>query len=83
MSQQSIGIGSTWAALNRVATHGLNTVGNLASAGDAMSQSVEANSWVELAKDSIKMCEDLGIQVASPKEAIDARKNILSQLRGY
>lgn len=88
MSGQVKGIGAMWGSLTRTVTHSSNTVGNLASATDALSQNAELNAWVSVAKSSMELCDELGVKGTedkplSPDQAMQATREILNTLRGY
>lgn len=72
----------------RTSTHGINAVGNLASACDALSSNAELNAWVSVAQSSVDLCKELGIKSdegaeLNGSEALVTAQNLLKQLRGY
>ena len=81
-------LSSVFTSAIRTSTHGINAVGNLASACDALSSNAELNAWVSVAQSSVDLCKELEIKAEdgtalNGAEALAAAKNLLTQLRGY
>lgn len=84
----SFGITTAYRSASRTLTHGFNAVGNVASALDATSQSVEASAWMSLVKTASDFCEEYGIKdnegkSLSPADAVKAQQIALKEVRGY
>lgn len=77
------GLSSMWSSATRTVTHGVSSVGNLASAADAVSQNIETSAWLSLASQAKETCEELGIESADAMQAMATINQIKTNLRGY